>query len=385
MSRNRGEVSQLFVVDGSKALAAPGTKLVDLDVGQVGFFNPVTHEAFTSADAPKAKSFYVGVGLGGDVTKSIVGKVRNTYSVALQPYTPFLSNAFEITDFAPDCETEYQLKVRIRGGSTFARQGAREVVKSYSVLTSCCEDCTGCKNGKCNDLAVKQAREIANDPNGLFTVVLFNNADKTAEGAELAATGEIDPNDQAAIDAFIAADAEACLAIRMYSNAEACNEYCGIPENVGLNHTNAKPGTAITSIIGSLGYSDCTAAQIREVRETQNEQFSGADLAALDYWQQGWESGMYRQTQSGIALGGNRKTGFRPANCPGYHTVDLSFDTDEYDGWMKSTNQPNTLTIAIAFVDGDAEGALLNDLLGVLDIMYDTDMAAEYDVAYPSL
>lgn len=381
MSRNVGEVSQTLVINPA-TLPAAGSTLKELTVGQIAAFDASTN---LSVNGAISGAMFLGVGLTHDGTsatdavKTRQFHLKNVVSAQFRLYTPAVGSVFEILFSKPDCNTEYQLKVRFRGGSTMARQGARELIKSYTVVTSCCADCSACASGNCNELAVLQAREIASDRDNLFTVKLISADDATDYGDEVDDANDIDPFDQAAIDTFIAANSgeeASCLGIRLYGNIEACNAYCGIIENGGLNMLNALPTAAITSIVGALGYEDCNSSTISLVRDTVYAQVSSKDLAMMDYHDQGWESGPYRQTASGITLGGNRTVGYRPDSvCPGYHSYIVSFDTDNYEGWRSSKNQPNTFAILIPGAFSDAG---ITAVLTRLDAIFSTSTVAEY-------
>jgi hypothetical protein len=396
MSRNVGEVNQVLIVDPSKALLVADSSITALTVGQIGIFSAARNVAI--AGTPSAQEFFLSVGLrhngsvATDAARTINIDPKMVKYAQFREYTPPQGQVYEITDFSPYADTEYQVKVKFRSAKSLYEEGGRVTNKAYSVVTSCSEDCTSCKNGNCIDLAVKLAREIAADPDNLYTVKLFPTSDKTTVVGTIDASAEIDPSDQVAIDAYIEANTEDgvitdCLSIRLYQNLGECSKYCGFPEVVYGGVESSFPETPfISSLTGSLGFEDCNAANFTLARNFSAEEVSFNDAELMDIYAQGWESGPYRQTESGVYLNSNRKVGYRP-DCIGYHSFYISFDIKTSNGWMTSENMPNTIILLIPALPGAASAGIIA-LLTALDSLIGTSTVDEYsaaDVATPAL
>ena len=245
MSRNVYEVSTTLIVDPNQPVLGPGLQLKDLGPGQIGVFSAETNLSIDATSA-NARGFYLAVGLpgcNGEVSgvKHSAGQYhqcRNMYYYTFRCYTPYQPKVFELTDLNPACETEYQIKLMLRSPNSLYNQGARPLSKNYAAVTSCCESC-GCPSGNCLDLAVKLAKDIAMDEDNLIDIKLIPSADATPtlpDGtadptAVINTANEIDPLDDAAINAFIAANTDAdgvptdCLGLRFYSKVDKCMSF----------------------------------------------------------------------------------------------------------------------------------------------------------------
>lgn len=346
MSRNVHEVANVLMTNPDLSVLGAGQMLDALSPGQIGIFSHKDNLSIDGTDGVNARQIYLAVGVGDcngnlvDIKKSsafAIQRASTSYYTA-KCYQPAQGEVWEITDTVPCCDKDYIVKMTFATADSMFNYGWQRAVKSYSVRTSCCDPC-GCNCGEADktDFSVAIAKAINSDEESLVTAVLMPIDDK----GTLTVANEIDPTDQAAIDAFKAAATDPAvtyLAVRLYSNIPSIASFCGIPD---LYKT---PNVVTMNVVGTEGF-DCNG-QFTRVQDAVIEEYSGADAAWLEYFNAGWEGsylGPYRQTSSGITLGGKSYGNDCDGCCPGaYHTIQLSTDNKYQEGWRQGSSAVTT-------------------------------------------
>lgn len=383
MSQNLYHVNNILLIDPAIAPLEPGKYSEDLEVGQVGVFSAESHLSIDGTAAQDARRFYIRVGVGDCAGNKIGSKQSSNFEISradviaynFRCFTPYRAQVWELTKLNPSCETPYSLRLEVTSNDTMSWQGFKPKVLSIPAVTACCESC-GCPSGDCADLAIKLAKNLAVSSEGCLTVRLFPeanatecNADGTAvAGAAVNADGEIDPMDDAAINAWLDANPPvdgvrpACLGIRTYGNAQGLAAFCGIPFNrQSQNLYNNVPKAPIYKLLPGENFG--CMGMFCEVQEAIEPEVTCDDVSTEQYWSAGYEeSGPYRQLVSGAVLSGSPSNG--PCGCTdGYHTVDLTYYSPYHDGWRESDNMPNHTRLAIKCAAG------VEDAFAVLEIL----------------
>ena len=174
MSRNN-DVFHLLVTKGNQAVLAKDKKVTELAPGQIGVFNYDTNLSIAAAD-PAPKNFYMAVGVDagdgttGDIMKSAGSHVqgKNIAFYSFRPYTPGRPMKVVLKDFTANCDTQYGVKIELRNQDIYMTQGYVQFTKTYTMKTSCCNDCVPtCPSGDANEITKQLLINVANDPTGL--------------------------------------------------------------------------------------------------------------------------------------------------------------------------------------------------------------------------
>lgn len=282
MANKNNDVFQMLVTSGNRPLAANGVKLVDLLPGQLGVFNSKTDLAVSAATfANSVMDFYLAVGIGADgVTEDVIKTpgafTKNEVSaVTGQCYVAPESQIWEITDFTVECDTDYCVKFSLSNKKLFSPFGYNSPYKTFVVKSNCCEGCEDCPTGDCNYVAIELVNSINADTDDLFVAELI-----------VAAGGAVILPE--AVPAWVLANPNSCLGIRVTVQPEALSSFCCI--NLNYSYPRA---TKINIHMG-CGF-ECTGV-VTETQEMVFEQGSGYDIAYDEYNAGGWNGrpGYYR-------------------------------------------------------------------------------------------
>lgn len=346
------KIFKVLVTKGDLPAIAADEPLDNLQVGQIGVFAYEDNKSIDGTDLAKARKFYLAVGTDkdGDGIQDSVEHSRATHiqlnnvrHYNLRCYTPAQAQIFDIVDFKPECESEYCLKVMMASGDTYTMYGPNNPFKTFVVRTGCCEGCTGCPSGDCVELAKLLVKEVNKDVDKLFTASFVEYVTVPGIATPLA--------DEAAVDAFVLANPDACVGVRVTTNPAKLNAYCCI----NLKYNNLR-SIKLTPTLG-CGF-ECNG-KIVPVQEMGYEEGAAVDLAQLEYEAAGFEN-PYRVSSlnlvpvnvtEGLVVKGEK-----------YTQLVLEYDQFSESGWGEYLNDQSTI-IAIPCTDTTT----LSSLVTVLD------------------
>jgi hypothetical protein len=143
-----------------------GSRVENLNPGQIGFFNADTGLSFVAAtvagDPSVARRFFIAVGVDRDgdaATDDIVksaGEAIQAHGIDwydVQCYLPAQPKIVDLLGFQAQCDTIYSIKFEIRNQAAYRSHGFNQAVQTFTVKTGCCDECATCPTGDCNELA----------------------------------------------------------------------------------------------------------------------------------------------------------------------------------------------------------------------------------------
>lgn len=205
-------VFQVLVTKGNLSPLAAGNPIDNLAVGQIGIFNKNTNLSIDGTNLADAREIFLAVGADtdgdtvmDDIQRSAgqVIQTQNTKAYNVRCYSAALPKIVEITGFTAKCETDYGIKIEVVNQLKYITNGFNQASKSFVIRTGCCtqEDCTSCPEGDCNEIAVKLAANINEDPEGLFKAEVIDGPEGNvitdvdtwiaAEGGAVITTGTL--------------------------------------------------------------------------------------------------------------------------------------------------------------------------------------------------
>jgi hypothetical protein len=175
------DVFKILVTKGDQNLLPIDQKVDALAVGQLGVFNADTNLSIdTTSPVTRDVYFALGIDKDGDGVMDTVLQsagqniqVKNVRHYAYRPHTASQPMIFELAGFTSDCDTDYSLKLELRNLAVLQRQGYNQFSKIYTVKTDCCEKCTTCPSGNCQELGIAINNSINQDEDGLVSSELF--------------------------------------------------------------------------------------------------------------------------------------------------------------------------------------------------------------------
>lgn len=271
-------------------LLSAGDSIEDLGVGDIGVFNADNNLAIDPSTAEGVREFYIAVGVdttgNGQVDRIArsVGQsvaTRNVLFYEGQCYEECTAQIDEITAYDNiTCSEDYAVKFVISDPEGFINYGYQPVNKTFVINTDHCAPCEDCGAADCNQFAVAFRTAVNNDPEGLFTVGLFDPSDSTRE------TDLTDEN---------ALSLEGCPVIQVTSNCGEIKDFCKIPEGYtfprGSKLTIAFPGWNVA------------VPTVTNTQALSYEEVAAYDAKFKEYHAFGYDGSPYRLTESGVQFG----------------------------------------------------------------------------------
>lgn len=364
MSRNN-DVFHLLVTKGNQAVLAKDKKVTELLPGQIGVFNYDTNLSFDATVAAAPRNFYLAVGIDagngttGDIMKSAGSHVqgKNIAFYSFRPYTPGRPMKVLLKDYVANCETEYGIKLELRNQEIYRTQGYNQFTKTYTMKTSCCDECEPtCPSGDANEITKQLYININNDTSGLVKANI-----KPRAGATLPAGVTVDAQGNltlAQVDTIMAANA---------ANGDPANfvytdlEIETVPQTiqdfsaVSLNYMYPRQTVAILTKVGDFKCSGTVATTQTAVFE----EGAGIDVKQLEYQAKGWTESPYRvSTVNGVA---DNRIYITDASAK-YDVFALTYDQFSLGGWLEYFhNQASIIAIPTA------DTVTRNGLAAILD------------------
>lgn len=346
MSINANPVTSVLFPTGD--LLSAGDGLEDLGVGDVGIFDADTNLAINAGGAPSVREFYIAVGVDttGDGTVDYVAKsagesiqVSNVNNYASQCYSECTAQVSEFEGYSVTCDNDYIVKLVVTDPEGFINYGYEPVYKSFVVRTSACEDCEDCGEGSCQQFALDLQTAINDDPEGLFTVNLYNITDSS----------RATPLNEAQVLAL-----ETCPVVEITGNCGQIKDFCKIPENYTFPR-----GTKMEVTFPDW---DTPVPEVVVTQELSYEEVAAYDAKFKEYNAHGFNGSYYRLTKSGVQFG------------PAYQT-DLSAEyiAINLGNAFHSHSNPSVLrngaTTTIYMNCDEGDGASAEDVATVLDAL----------------
>ena len=364
MSRNN-DVFHLLVTKGNQAVLAKDKKVTELLPGQIGVFNYDTNLSFDATVAAAPRNFYLAVGIDagngttGDIMKSAGSHVqgKNIAFYSFRPYTPGRPMKVLLKDYVANCETEYGIKLELRNQEIYRTQGYNQFTKTYTMKTSCCDECEPtCPSGDANEITKQLYININNDTSGLVKANI-----KPRAGATLPAGVTVDAQGNltlAQVDTIMAANAaQTDPANFVYTDLEIET----VPQTiqdfsaVSLNYMYPRQTVAILTKVGDFKCSGTVATTQTAVFE----EGAGIDVKQLEYQAKGWTESPYRvSTVNGVA---DNRIYITDASAK-YDVFALTYDQFSLGGWLEYFHNQASI-IAIPTADATTR----NGLAAILD------------------
>ena len=337
------KIYKVLVPSGGQDLATAGSPISALLPNQIGVYSFQDGVAIDGSTAPGKRDFFLAVGRDTD-GDGVINKIdissgthiqaSRVQNYSLRCYTPGQPKIIDITDFTADCDKDYCLRVSVLNSDTMAMFGPNDPFKSYVVHTGCCEGCDTCPDGDCVELAKKMVDAVNTDPDKLFSASLIDYT--TTPGTPIVVA-----NDPIAIAAFVAANPDKCLGVRLTGNNSAINHFCCV---------NLKYSKLVAASINAyLGCGFECNGKVSTFQEMVYEETSANDLLQDEYFAGGFygNPGVYRaSTLNGVVTGA--ETNIDPKEK--YLVIDLEYDLQSESGWGEYLND-NAVRIAIPCAD----------------------------------
>lgn len=136
-------VSQVLVTSGNQSPLAAGSRVTDLNNGQIGIFNLHTGLSVDGSVGADTKDIFLAVGVnrtsGGtadaeDIQKSAGQciQVRNMRALTFKGRVPEIQKVIEVTGFKTFADTAYGLKIEYRNQSSYLLHGFGSNVSTYN-------------------------------------------------------------------------------------------------------------------------------------------------------------------------------------------------------------------------------------------------------------
>lgn len=269
-----GKVFSLLVTSGNQALLANGNTLDQLAEGQLGVFSNDTN---LSVAGSIPRNFYFATKNNGKIKVSAGQHIQNRLILALNYATPSDPQAFvfEVTGYTAECETDYALKLEVRNGDIYQRQGFVQFTDTFAVRTGCCDACLteNCNTGSKFELTklMIEALTVANKD---YIVSV-----QAIEGPG----GAVIPD----VDAYEASEgADAPIGFRVTLGSAGKNE--GMPINVLYKYNRASWGIPV--LVDGFSCS----GKVTITQEAKPGEGLGYDLRQREYFEKGWTDSPYR-------------------------------------------------------------------------------------------
>lgn len=368
MSANN-PVFKVLVPTGDQAVLAAGSTESALAVGQIGVFSYDTGLSLNATTIANERNIFIAVGAdedGDTVLDNVITSAgthiqkKGLTNYNLKCYSAAQAHIVDVTDFSGiECETDYHLKVEFRGNTkAYMNYGFNQFVKTFSVKTPCCGPGCDCPSGDCNKLTELLIDAINADDEGLL-VAEYLDYTTTPGSPVVVAPG--------AVAAWITANPDLCLGVRITANGIQLAKYCNIP----LKYYKMTQFKIAVTVLEPL---NCNAV-VTTFQEPAYEEGASADIGWLEYESKGFEGSPYRAGE----MIGTAFDEFTKQSVDGtkYIQVNLHYNNESVAGWDEHKNKINTI---IAVPCTNAKVTLLA-LLPILDAFADGFDALVDDVA----
>jgi hypothetical protein len=367
MSRNN-DVFHLLVTKGNQAVLAKDKKVTELLPGQIGIFNYDTNLSFDATVATAPRNFYLAVGIDagngttGDIMKSAGSHVqgKNIAFYSFRPYTPGRPMKVLLKDYVADCETEYGVKLELRNQEIYRTQGYNQFTKTYTMKTSCCDECEPtCPSGDANEITKQLLVNVLNDPSGLITARAVARQALTAVthgvSANIAKGGVVSSADLEAIMAYNATQTNPANFVYTDLEIETVPQTIQDFSAVSLNYMYPRQTVAILTKVGDF---KCSGT-VTTTQTAVFEEGAGIDVKQLEYQAKGWTESPYRvSTVNGVA---DNRVYITDASSK-YDVFALTYDQFSLGGWLEYFhNQASIIAIPTA------DTVTRNGLAAILD------------------
>lgn len=347
---------QVLVTSGNVNVLGAGQTLSALANGQIGVFDADSNLSVVAAGAPKAREFYlaVGVGTAGSASQIILKsagrhiQAQGLRNVTARCYTPAQPQIIDIHDFTAKCDTDYGIKFVLFNQNAYTRYGYNTPYKTFFAHTSCCpSECgvtaTTCKNFGA-EAAYLMALEINKDPDALMTAKLVDYTDpENPEEVELEdyadwVAAHTDDNDTSTDTTD---DIIPSLGIRITTAPSTLQHY----GDINLNYENPRGTKVIAALVEGF---DCNGT-VTTIQDIIYEDGSGYDVQQLEYVAGGWNArpGIYRLSELlGMQVGGSFKK--YAVENEKYLLINLNYFNKYYEGRLYETNMDTIVAIPCA-------------------------------------
>ena len=343
MARNN-DVFQVLVTKGNQAVLGAGSKVTNLQPGQIGVFNFDTNLSIDGS--VPTKNFYLAVGLDrdGDGVTDDVAKSRGSHIqgkniafYSFRPHTPGKPMKVVLKNYVADCETEYGIKLELRNQEIYRSQGYNQFTKTYSIKTSCCDGCEQtCPSGDANEITKLLFINISNDPTGLVKANILPRGSVTNAGVTPDANGHLT---LAQVDTIMAYNATqtnpanyVLTNLEIETVTQKINNFC----QVNLKYFYPRETVAIVTKIEGF---KCNGA-VEVTQQAAFEEGSGYDIKQLEYEALGWDVSPYRlSTLNGVA----DERSYNTVTTEKYDQIALTYDQFSIGAWLEYLNNEATL------------------------------------------
>lgn len=335
MSTNN-KVFQVLVPSGNKAVAAAGTTLDNLTVGQIGVFDNDTKLAIDGTTISAIDKIFIAVGRGNDNIDDSAGQnipLDLLEAVTFKQATKAVNQKQLISGFdnvKPD--TDYTLRMEFRNGQIAQTQGTVGFFKSFSFRTGTSE------TGLAKDFIKKFYEAVKADETrgGLYKVTVVN------------------PTTLAEITDIDAAAANAKFGLLIESLPVAETVYGGSINPVYFKNRQTLINLSLVENLKEAG------AIIVEKQASVQPEGLGYDLRQQEYLAMGWKGHIYRAScVTGLELPGAM---YYTNPATNYDVFHLTYENKGYAGWS-SYKHPIQTIIAVP----DADSTTSTSLKTVLD------------------
>ena len=362
MARNN-DVFQVLVTKGNQAVLGAGSKVTNLQPGQIGVFNFDTNLSIDGS--VPTKNFYLAVGLDrdGDGVTDDVAKSRGSHIqgkniafYSFRPHTPGKPMKVVLKDYVADCETEYGIKLELRNQEIYRSQGYNQFTKTYSIKTSCCDGCEQtCPSGDANEITKLLFINISNDPTGLVKANILPRGSVAAAGVTPDANGYLTLAQVDTIMAYNATQTDPAnyvlTNLEIETVTQKINNFC----QVNLKYFYPRETVAIVTKIEGF---KCNGA-VKVTQQAAFEEGSGYDIKQLEYEALGWDVSPYRlSTLNGVA----DERSYNTVTTEKYDQIALTYDQFSIGAWLEYLNNEATL-IAVP----ESNSVTRDSLIAVLD------------------
>ena len=357
MSRSN-DVFQVLVptVD---TVAAKGSALSALSVGQIGIFNYESSLAIdgTSSTADKKNSF-IAIGVDPEATGSLadIRKSAGTHIpvsglnyLSTECYKAGENKIMQLDNYQASCSTDYSVKFEIRNQQAYRVNGYNQVVKSFVVQSDDCTGCEDCPSGDVVALAVSIVNEVNSDPDQIISAYFFDEGNTVNAGAG----GKYNEDE---LDSWVAANSGVAPIIRFEISSMAFKDFCQVNLNYFFPHS-----TDAVMVIGAgfegNGSTSTPQGLVSEVG-------SGYDIKQMEYEAGGWNGtpGTYRVYSDGMARDGFH---YYSNMATKYNTINLSYDLSALSGWRGFSSHLRTV-IAV----DESKTTMMSNIKNAIDAVY---------------
>lgn len=361
MAKNN-DVFQVLVTKGNSSVLGAGNKVTDLAVGQIGAFDANTNLSVSSLSG--VRDFYLAVGLdttGGstlnDIAKSAGSLIqaKNIKYYSYRPHTASRPMKVVLSDYTANCATEYGLKLELRNQEIYRSQGYNQFMKTFSIVTACCEGCTPtCPSGDANEITKLLKANINNDPSGLITAKALARQALTilthGVSADIAEGAEVSDANLLAIMAYNALQTD--VANYVYTDLEVTTVTQAIADFSTVNLKYFYPRETIVIASKIEGFK-CNGT-LTVTQTAAFEEGSGYDVKQLEYMSKGWKESPYRLS----SLDADLSTGYNAVATTKYDIIALTHDEVSQAAWLKYSHDEATI-IAVPGPDTVTRNALM--------------------------